>query len=345
MHMSHTPATLAPERASRFAALALRGITTEYPNKLDHVIRGPEDLQSPRALHPAFYGCFDWHSAVHSHWMLARLMKTLPGLPEEREIRDALNTNLSAENLAAELAYLDGPYRRGFERTYGWAWLLKLAAELHAWDDPDARQWSANLRPLAGAFAQLYLDFLPIQTYPIRVGTHPNTAFGLTLALDYARAVGNFALEEMIVERASVYFGPDENYPAAWEPNGNDFLSPSLMEAALMVRALPEGQFPLWFDGFLPALPDSLQRPAFVSDRSDGQIVHLDGLNLSRAWCMREIAAALGPNHPMYPTLALAAQEHAEASLPHVASGDYMGEHWLASFAVLMLSSPAAAVN
>ena len=343
--MSHTPATLAPEQASRFAALALRGITTEYPNKLDHVIRGPEDLQSPRALHPAFYGCFDWHSAVHSHWMLARLLKTFPDVPEEAEIRHALNTNLSAGNLAAELAYLDGPHRRGFERTYGWAWLLKLAAELHAWDDPDARQWSANLRPLAEAFAQLYLDFLPIQTYPIRVGTHPNTAFGLTLALDYARAVSDLALEKVIVERSAVYFGPDENYPAAWEPNGNDFLSPSLMEAALMVRAMPEGQFPLWFDGFLPALPDSLQRPAFVSDRSDGQIVHLDGLNLSRAWCMRDIAAALGHTHAMYPILARAAQVHGEAALPHVASGDYMGEHWLASFAVLMLSGPDPAAN
>jgi DUF2891 family protein len=341
--MPDAPTTLTLEQASRFAALALRGIFTEYPNKLDHVIRGPEDLHSPRALHPAFYGCFDWHSAVHSHWMLIRLLKAFPGLPEEREIRDALNTNLSDENLAAELAYLDGPYRHGFERTYGWAWLLKLAAELHAWDDPDAARLSANLRPLAEAFARLYLDFLPRQTYPIRVGTHPNTAFGLALALDYTRTVGDFALDTLIVERAGIYFGPDENYPAAWEPNGNDFLSPSLMEAALMVRVHPEGRFPLWYDGFLPSMPDNLLRPAFVSDRSDGQIVHLDGLNLSRAWCMRDIAAALGPNHPLYPELARAAQVHAEASLPHVASGDYMGEHWLASFAVLMLSSPAPA--
>jgi hypothetical protein len=338
--MPQAATTLTPEHAARFAPLALRGIFTEYPNKLDHVMAGPADVQGPRALHPAFYGCFDWHSAVHSHWMLARLIKSLPDLPEEREIRDALDTNLTAENLAAELAYLEQPHHRSFERTYGWAWLLKLAAELHGWDDPDAARWAANLRPLAEAFARLYLDYLPRLTYPIRAGTHPNSAFGLHLALDYARAVNDLALDALIVERSLVYFGPDENYPAAFEPNGSDFLSPSLMEAALMVRVLPAGQVPLWYDGFLPSLPDNLLRPAFVSDRSDGQIVHLDGLNLSRAWCMREIAAALGPGHPQYGTLARAARAHAEASLPHVASGHYMGEHWLASFAVLMLSSP-----
>jgi hypothetical protein len=338
--MPEAPSTLTPEHASRFAPLALHGIFTEYPNKLDHVMAGPEDVQGPRALHPAFYGCFDWHSAVHSHWMLARLISALPGIPEEREIRDALNTNLAAENLAAELAYLEQPHHRSFERTYGWAWLLKLAAELHGWDDPDAARWSANLRLLAEEFARLYIDYLPRLTYPIRVGTHPNTAFGLHLAFDYARAVGDRALEQMIVSRALDYFGNDQTYPAAFEPNGSDFLSPSLMEAALMVRVHPEGRFPLWYDGFLPSVPDNLRHPAFVSDRSDGQIVHLDGLNLSRAWCMRDIAAALGPGHPQYGILARAAQVHAEASLPHVASGHYMGEHWLASFAVLILSSP-----
>jgi hypothetical protein len=306
---------------------------------------GPHDVQGPRALHPAFYGCFDWHSAVHGHWMLVRLLRALPDLLEEGDIRHALATNLTADNLSAELAYLQQPHHRSFERTYGWAWLLKLAAELHDWDDPDGAKWSANLRPLAEEFARLYLDYLPRLTYPIRVGTHPNTAFGLDLALDYTQTIGDTALQALIIERAGVYFGPDADYPAAWEPNGSDFLSPSLMEAALMLRVLPEGTFASWFDTFLPALPGNLLHPAFVSDRADGQIVHLDGLNLSRAWCMRRIAAALGPEHPMYPTLLDAARQHAEASLPHVASGDYMGEHWLATFAVLMLSSPTGAAT
>ncbi|MEO8287896.1 MAG: DUF2891 domain-containing protein [Chloroflexota bacterium] len=331
------------EQASHFARLALDGISREYPNAPGVVLNGPGEFRSPRELHPAFYGCFDWHSAVHSHWMLVRLLRLFPDMPEAAEIRRDVGANLSPENIQAENAYLQQPNRRSFERTYGWAWLLKLAEELHGWDDADGRQWRANLEPLAETFVQRYLDFLPKQTYPIRGGTHPNTAFGLTFALDYARTVGRSDLRSLIVSRSRDYFGSDEGYPAAWEPSGNDFLSPSLIEADLMRRVLPADGFAEWFGRFLPDLaegkPETLLQPATVADRTDPQIVHLDGLNLSRAWCMQGVAEALPEGHSLGPVLLEAAERHAAASLPHVASGDYMGEHWLASFAVYMLSS------
>ena len=210
--------TLIPEQGSHFAQLALGGISREYPNKLDHVINGPADLLSPRALHPAFYGCFDWHSSVHGHWMLVRLLHALPNWPDAAPVRAALAANLTRENLQAERAYLDGPNRRSFVRTYGWAWLLKLAEELYLWDDPQAKEWSHHIQPLAEAFVDLYLDFLPRQTYPIRVGTHTNTAFGLIFALDYARTVKHTELESLLTERALHYFGGDRDYPAQLEP-------------------------------------------------------------------------------------------------------------------------------
>lgn len=330
------------EQAANFADLALKGIHREYPNKLDHVINGEADLLTPRQLHPAFYGCFDWHSSVHGHWMLVRLLRVLPDQPRAQEIRTALGTNLTAANLQAEKAYLDQPNRRSFERMYGWAWLLKLAEELYAWDDPGGREWSANLQPLAGVFVDRYLEFLPKQTYPIRTGTHPNTAFGLAFALDYARTGGHQELERLIVERSRGYFLADTDYPASWEPGGSDFLSPCLVEADLMRRVLPSDEFQDWLGRFLPGLregkPANLFHPATVADRTDPQIVHLDGLNLSRAWCMRDIASSLPSGDPERKVLAEAADRHAQASLPHIASGDYMGEHWLASFAVYLLT-------
>jgi hypothetical protein len=336
-------ASLDTEQGSRFAELALRGICREYPNKLDHVINGEADLRAPRQLHPAFYGCFDWHSAVHGHWLLVRLLRVLPDLPQAHDIRAALASNLAAGNLLAEKAYLDQPNRRSFERTYGWAWLLKLAEELHAWDDPQGTEWSRALQPLAECFVERYLDFLPKQTYPIRAGTHPNTAFGLAFALDYARAVAHHELERLVVERSRRYFLADADCPAAWEPGGSDFLSPCLVEADLMRRVLPSGEFQGWLARFLPGLPlgepANLFHPALVADRTDPQIVHLDGLNLSRAWCMRNVAAALPTESPARKMLTEAAGRHQQASLPHIASGDYMGEHWLASFAVYLLSS------
>lgn len=334
--------TLTTQQASSLARLALDGIQREYPNSPGYVLNGPDDLQSPRTLHPAFYGCFDWHSAVHSHWMLVRLLKTLPALPEASDIRAALAENLTAKNILVEKEYIEQPNRRSFERMYGWAWLLKLAEDLLTWDDPDGKEWSRNLQPLADVFVQRYLEFLPKQTYPIRVGTHPNTAFGLTFALDYARTIRHQELEKLIIERIYDYFWKDRDYPAGWEPGGSDFLSPCLVEADLMRRVLLPGEFHSWLGRLLPGLPEgkpkTLFTPATVADRTDPQIVHLDGLNLSRAWCMRGIASTFSVDDPAYRVLAKAADRHAQAALPHITSGDYMGEHWLASFAVYMLT-------
>lgn len=334
---------LTEKQASHFAALALKCVAREFPNKPEHVINNAGEVQNPKALHPAFYGCYDWHSSVHGHWMLIRLLQTFPALPESEQIRDALNANLSAKNIQAEVAYLKQPNRQSFERTYGWAWALKLVEELHSWNDPDGAKWSENLQPLAEALAKSYRTFLPKQTYPIRTGVHPNTAFGLAFAIDYAKAVGDRDLEAVLDERSRTYFAKDADYPGAWEPGGEDFFSAALMEADLMRRVMKPAEFASWFHRFLPTVakngPPALLEPAVVTDRSDPKLVHLDGLNLSRAWCMRSIARALPTNDPARKILAAAADKHAAAALAHVASGDYAGEHWLASFAVYLLST------
>lgn len=336
-----------PALASRFAGLALRCIGREYPYQPAHVITGPDDIATPRALHPAFYGCFDWHSAVHGHWLLAHVLRRFPDLPEAGVIRAGLAANLTETNLAAEAAYFRAPGRAGFERTYGWAWLLKLAEALLGWDDPDGRRWAAALAPLVDVIVARYLDFLPKQTYPIRVGTHTNTAFGLAFALDYARTAGHDALRDLVTQRSRDYYAADRDCPAGWEPGGNDFFSPCLVEADLMRRVLPPAEFPGWLARFLPGLaagePVNLLTPAIVTDRSDGQLAHLDGLNLSRAWCMWAIAAALPPDDPRRAVLAASAKQHLAAGLTGVAGGDYMGEHWLATFAVYALESAEAA--
>jgi len=326
------------QQASQFARLALGCIQRELPNKIDHVVNAPADVASPRTLHPAFYGCLDWHSAVHGHWLLVRLLRTRPGLPEAAAIRAALDANLTAGNLATEVAYFAGANRASFERPYGWAWLLQLAAELHGWDDADGRRWSAHLQPLTDTIVARYLGFFPRQTYPVRTGVHANTAFGLALALDYARIAGHTALAALIVERATTYYAADRDAPAAWEPSGEDFLSPSLIEADLVRRVLPPADFVPWLHDFFPrGLPPSLQQPAIVSDRSDGKLAHLDGLHLSRAWCLRAVGHALPADDPLRAAFTAAADAHAAAGLANVATGDYMGEHWLASFAVYLL--------
>jgi hypothetical protein len=337
--------TMKPEQAAAFARLALKGLAKEYPNKPGDVLNSDADVKGPRVVHPAFYGCFDWHSSVHGHWMLVRLLRLFPDLPEKQQIRTVLARHLTAKNLQAETAVLTRPNAQSFERPYGWAWLLKLAEELHRWDDPEAREWSRNLQPLVDRIVARYLAFFPRQTYPIRSGVHASTAFGLAFALDYAQTVGHKPLRELIEQRSRTYFGKDAGIPAAWEPDGADFFSPSLMEADLMRRVLPPAEFQDWLRRFLPELakgePKTLFVPATVTDRTDPQLVHLDGLNLSRAWCMRSIAAALSRGDPARKMLAESAARHAEAGLRHVASGDYAGEHWLASFAVYMLSTPA----
>jgi hypothetical protein len=331
------------EQALLFARLALKGVERNYPNKPGDVLNSEKDVQEPRAVHPAFYGSFDWHSSVHGHWTLVRLLRLFPDLPEKQQIHAVLAEHLSAKNLQAEAAYFRRSNSQSFERPYGWAWLLKLAEELHGWDEPDAKEWSKNLEPLADTIVARYLAFFPKQTYPIRSGVHPNTAFGLALALDYARAVNHKRLRELVEERSRTYYGKDAGIPAAWEPDGADFFSPSLMEADLMRRVLPPGEFQPWLHRFFPGLakgePKTLFVPVTVTDRSDPQLVHLDGLNLSRAWCMRSIALALPKSDPARQVLAEAAATHAEAGLRRVASGDYVGEHWLASFAAFLLSS------
>lgn len=335
---------LTARRASLFARLALKGLTREYPNKPAEVLNGDRDVLPPRQVHPAFYGCFDWHSAVHGHWMLVRLLRVAPDLPEAKEIRATLAKHLTARNLQAEADSFSRPNAASFERPYGWAWLLKLAEELHAWDDADARTWAGNLRPLTEVIVQRYLGYFPKQTYPIRSGVHSSTAFGLAFAHDYAVTVGHDRLRRLIEERARSYFGKDRGVPVAWEPDGADFFSPGLMEADLMRRVLPRPDFARWLADALPGLargePATLLKPATVSDRTDPQIVHLDGLNLSRAWCMRGVAAALPADAPARRVLEESARRHAAAALRHVASGDYAGEHWLASFAVYLLSVP-----
>lgn len=334
-----------PEQASQFAKLALKGIQTEYPNKPGDVLNNERDIKGPRAMHPAFYGCFDWHSSVHGHWLLARLLRRFPHLPESKASRAVLAEHLTAKNLRAEADYFDRPNTQSFERPYGWAWLLKLAEELHDWDDADAKEWAKNVRPLADKIVARYRTYFPKQTYPIRSGVHSNTAFGLAFAHDYARAVGNKELRDLLEKRSQDYYAGDEDIPAKWEPDGADFISPSLMEADLVRRFLRPTHFRPWFHRFLPGIakgePKTLLQPAQVTDRKDPQIVHLDGLNLSRAWCMRGIAAMLAEDDPARKMLLDSAAKHADATLPHIASGDYAGEHWLASFAVYMLTMPS----
>jgi hypothetical protein len=336
--------SLTQSQASRFASLALKCISREYPNKPEHVMNNSRDVDNPKKLHPAFYGCFDWHSSVHGHWMLVRLLRTFPNLPEAAQIRKAIDANLKAENIAGEVVYLKQPNRQSFERTYGWAWLLKLAEELSLWDDSDGKRWSRELQPLVDALVNQYITFLPKQTYPIRTGVHPNTAFGLAFAIDYAKTAGDEKLRALIAERSRTYFGKDASYPGNWEPGGEDFFSPALMEADLMRRVMKPAEFRRWFHRFLPQLTmqgsRNLLRPAIVTDRTDPKLVHLDGLNLSRAWCMRSIVSALPAADASRRVLAESARAHAADALAHVASGDYAGEHWLASFAVYLLSTP-----
>jgi Protein of unknown function (DUF2891) len=342
-HASDPPMLPTKEHAAGFARLALKGLNKEYPNKPEHVLTGPADARTPKSLHPAFYGSYDWHSSVHGHWMLVRLVRLFPDLKEAAEIRAVLGAHLTAENLKVEADYFGRKESKSFERPYGWAWLLKLAQELNGWDDVEGKSWAKNLRPLADLIVTRYLEFFPKQTYPIRTGVHPNTAFGLSFAHDYAKSIGDSRLTHLVEERARAYFGADADVPAAWEPGGADFFSPSLIEADLMRRVLPPGEFRVWFRRFLPGAvksePTALFQPATVTDRTDPQLVHLDGLNLSRAWCMRSIAAALPADDVARAALQRSADRHATAALAHVASGDYAGEHWLASFAVYLLST------
>lgn len=331
---------LTQEGASHFASLALTCISQEFPNKTGHIQMDKNDTKQPGEYHPAFYGCFDWHSSVHGHWMLVKLLKEFPDMPEADAIRKAIGSNLTAGNIKQEVEYFYQGLNKSYERTYGWAWLLKLQEELYKSTDVDMRQWYENLKPLAKLIEEKYVDFLPRQTYAIRSGVHPNTAFGISLALDYAVTTANKDLEKLLKERSLAYYGNDKGCPGEWEPSGADFISPCLMEAELMGKVLSKSAYKQWLADFFPELesgkPANLLTPATVNDRADLQLVHLDGLNLSRAWCMIAIAR-LVDDAKLKDILAQSASRHIEITLPTIANGNYAGEHWLASFAIYAL--------
>jgi len=330
----------AAPHASSFARVALENVVQEYPNKLDHVMNDASEVRTPAELHPVFYGSYDWHSCVHMHWLLARLLRCFPDLPEAGRIVSTFDRHITPANVAMEVTYLRQPSRQSFERTYGWAWMLKLQAELIqlAQANPHAVAWRDALQPLTDTFVERYHQFLPIAQYPIRAGTHANSAFGLLLALDYAEAVQHIALRKLIAEKANQWFGRDRRYPASYEPGGDDFLSGGLVEAALMLRVVDSCSYADWWDVFCPS-PQDLQTwllPVNVTDRTDPKLSHLDGLNLSRAWCWKMIEQELPQDLRAPVRNAIAA--HLSASLPQASSGDYVGTHWLASFALLAMT-------
>ena len=330
--------------AERFAKLALACVHKEYPNKIAHVLNSDADVAPPRKLTPAFCGCYDWHSSVHGHWLLVRLLRTFPDAAFASAARDALKQSLSAENLKQEAAYIRGEGRSSFERPYGLSWLLQLCAELREWDDPQAREWSANLKPLEDAAVERLTTWLPKLSHPVRVGEHDQTALGLGLMFDYARTAKNDALAKLIRDSAKKFFLADKNCPLAYEPSGEDFLSPCLGEADLMRRVLPQKEFASWLKQFMTQIPVGREgsenadwlRVAISPDPSDPKLAHLDGLNLSRAWMLEGILSALPENDPRRPALQAAADAHRHAGLAAVTGEHYEGGHWLGSFAVYL---------
>ncbi|MFH8653273.1 MULTISPECIES: DUF2891 domain-containing protein [Sphingomonas] len=327
---------LDPATAQHFASMTLGHVGREYPNHLSHALEGPEDARTPSELHPIFYGSFDWHSCVHGWWQLLRLIRLYPDLPIAAEVRARADAMLVPDKVAAEIAYFERPSAGGFERPYGWAWLLALHDEASRHD----AGWAQALEPFALFLAERFRTFLPRLTYPLRVGTHFNTSFALTLAWDWAEGRDN-GLRSLIAQSVITWFDRDIDCQA-WEPGGDEFLSPALTEALVMSRVFDAPSFRNWFDAFLPRVgegePATLFTPAIVSDRNDGKIAHLDGLNLSRAWCWRTIAGKLGADHPVAARAEAAAADHLAASLPHIGD-NYMGEHWLATFALLALAA------
>jgi hypothetical protein len=325
---------------ARFAALALDCVHKEYPNKIAHVMTGDQDARPPRELTPAFYGCYDWHSSVHGHWLLVRLARTFPTAPFAAKARAAVAESLTPEHVAGEVKYLAGSGRSSFERPYGLAWLLQLGAELREWNDPQARQWAAALKPLEEAAVLRLKEWLPKLSKPIRIGEHDQTAFSFGLILDWTRISGDRATEELLTGRIRDFYLQDRGCPFTWEPGGQDFLSPCLAEADLMRRVLPGAEFAKWLEAFLPAIPRDGSTawvvPAVVTDPTDPKLAHLDGLNLSRAWMLEGIASALPTGDPRLPSLRAAALRHREAGLGAVTGEHYEGGHWLGSFAVYL---------
>jgi hypothetical protein len=336
------PPAIPADQAAGFVKLALAGIDREFPNKPGDVLTGPADVRSPRQVHPVFYGHFDWHSSVHGHWLLVRLLRDQPQAAFAEEVRKVLDGRFTEKALAAEAAYFQKKENRSFERMYGWAWAFRLSQELRGWDDPDAKRWATYLRPLEQELAGLAKAYLPKLDWPVRCGFHPESAFPLAQMLDWARATGDAELESLVCKKALQFYASDRNYPVLYEPSGNDFFSPCLNVADLMRRVLPADKFGNWLTAYLPELAQgkagNLLTPVKISDPSDGHLIHLAGLNLTRAWTMRGVAAALAADDPRRAVLLRSAEAHSAAGLAWVTSGHYEGEHWLASFAVYLLS-------
>lgn len=321
------------EQANHLATLPIKCLQQQYPNKLSQLLIDSTEIQSPKVLHPAFYGCFDWHSSVHGHWSLVYLLNHFPNLKNKEEIIKKLQINLSKANIQAEIDYLNKAHEKSFERTYGWNWLLKLQLELETSKEPFAQELAQNLKPLSNLLIERYIEFLPKLLYPIRVGTHSSTAFGLTLAWDYAVYSNNTIFQKSIEVNAKRLFLTDKDCPLNWEPSGTDFLSPCLEEMAIMQRVLPKNEFLKWLKDFAPKLFSKKfnWEAAKVSDRTDGHLVHLDGLNFSRAWNFYHLANQYPKE---FAHLKQVADYHLQFSLPAVVDGNYEGEHWLASFAL-----------
>jgi hypothetical protein len=340
--LASAPPPVDPALAERFARLALACVHQEYPNKIAHVMGGDDDARPPRELTPAFLGCYDWHSSVHGHWLLARVARLLPEAPFAAEARRALARSLTPANVAAEVAYLEGKGRVSFERPYGLAWLLQLAAELREWGSPEARGWAAALAPLEKASAGRIRDWLPKLTRPIRVGEHSQTAFAFGLILDWARVAGDRETETLVASRSRDFYGADRGCPLAYEPSGEDFLSPCLGEADLMRRVLPPAEFARWLSGFLPRLPRdgsaAWLEPGIVTDPTDPKLAHLDGLNLSRAWMLEGMAAGLPQGDARVASLRAMAAVHREKGVRAVTGEHYEGGHWLGTFAVYLVT-------
>lgn len=339
--MAETPA-MKSEQADTFVRMALAGIDREYPYKPGDVLVDANDIVAPRAKHPVFYGHFDWHSSVHGHWMLVRLLRLHPQASWAKEVRAVLNRRFTEKALAAEAAHFSIKENKSFERMYGWAWVMRLGVELRTWDDADAKRWSAYLQPLENQLAGLMKDYLPKLDWPVRCGFHPETAFPLSQFFDWSVVTRDDTLQQLIRQKALLFYGKDRNYPVAYEPSGNDFFSPGLNVADLMRRVLTEKEFTEWLAGYFPDLAQgklgNLLTPAKVSDPSDGHLIHLAGLNLTRAWTMKGIASSLQETDARRKILLDSATAHTQAGLQHVSSGHYEGEHWLASFAVYLLT-------
>jgi hypothetical protein len=337
-----TSAEFDVKAAERFAKLALACVHKEYPNKISHTLNSDADVAPPRRLTPAFYGCYDWHSSVHGHWLLVRLVRTFPGAPFVPSAREALRQSLAAENIAQEAAYLRAEGRSSFERPYGLAWLLQLVAELREWSDPQAREMAANLHPLEQAAKERLENWLPKLSNPVRIGEHDQTAFALGLMGDYARGAGDGNLADLVESKARQFYLSDQNCPLAYEPSGEDFLSPCLGEADLMRRVLPSPEFARWLRAFLPQISSSKDgswlQPVVSPDPSDPKLAHLDGLNLSRAWMLEGIAAGLPKGDKRLPLILSVAEDHRRAGLAAVTGKHYEGGHWLGSFAVYLVT-------